>query len=294
MKKLLAVFVLLMLLPVSALSDAEPDRIFYDAFGITLSGDEFPEYRKIGYFEPYGLLLSAFSDRLEISVSIEVTDVKSEKAYLQKYEAGVKKYAEVLNTEALQPIENADGYAFTGQRIEYRHSRAPQTQAPAVSEVYVSMLENGGYLVCIFRKSDASMTQAEMETEKQRFFGAFSLDLHRVSSQYLCYLKNAREEDGKTYVTVDFCSVEYDPELFLIYTKNTNPTENEYILRKDAVLLMPEMGASLYAVIETQPDAEALSENIRKYYEQTGTYGIFQILMDENGEILRMAHYNAF
>lgn len=296
MKKRIAwlIMALALLLRAAGLSEAEPDGRLYDAFGVRLAGGALSGYTKIQYIEPSGLLMSASSERTDITVSIEESEGASEQEYLALYRRGIEKYADVLSEEALQGVQSADGKAFCGMSVHYRHRRANEGDPGTVADVYAHGMEDGSFLVCVFRTGDPDYAGNEMKNGENAFFSEFSLSSYKVSSQYLAYLKAVREEEGRIIVTLDFCTVEYDASLFLIYSLNQNPEDAEYALRRDAIVLMPVPDAELYALTEIKPDAQLLDGAIREYRAERNACGVFQILMDENNEIIRMSHYNAF
>ena len=295
MKKILVILVLFMLTVGAALSEANPDGTVYSVYKADYDKDALIGFERMMYLEPSGLLLSAYSDDMEITVTIEeAASAKDAAGFMAHYLSGVKGYAKVIKADDIQswnaPVEGEGGR----MRFTYMYKNASETDEVYVTDVYAAPVNGGMFLVIVFNSwvGEAGTLLNEME---EAFFSAFTLEKVNVSTQFMAQVKNAYlNEEEKTMVVLDFCQVEYDASIFTIYAVNDEPEEKEYVLRKDALIWSPKANTALYAMKETDSTHEAILESAQAYYQKHNFDIIYQVLFDENNEIIWMMHYNAF
>lgn len=292
-KMMLLMFVLLMAFG-SALSEANPDGTVYTVYRTVYDPDALGGFERMMYLEPSGLLLSAYSDEMEITVTIEESSEPTDAAgFMDDYVSGVSRYGRVISRE------DAAAWTMPGQnegiktRFAYMYNKAGETDDVYVTDVYCAPLRNNMFLVIVFNSWSGNAGELLDQTENV-FFESFSLEREEVSTQFLAMVKDAYTEDGADYVVVDFCQVEYDADIFTVYVANDTPVEHVFKLSEDALLWMPRLTTGLYSINETEATAENIRACAEAYYEINRFDIICQILFDENNEILWMMHYNAF
>jgi len=293
LKKILALVMAFCLVSLCALSEETPDGVMFDAYRVKYESSVIDGYGKIQYRESEGLLFSAYGDDTDIAVSVEVNEeAKDAKEFLSAYRNNVSKYAKVLLETDLGAWKNPTGNEGSGMRITHMHERAKSEEDAFVTDVFAAQVSEGKFLLCTFSCS-AGNAENLLKTENEFFF-AFDLEACRVSKTFMAYLTGVRKENEKIYLSVDYCSVEYDASIFTIYSVNPDKTTHEYVLNKNALLWTPVIDEALYSQKETAPDAEEIAGIIENYRNQKKADAIYRILFNEENEIIWMMHYNAF
>ncbi len=285
MKKFLCVLLGVIML-FSAHSEQAPDGSVEKVYFPYFEKDALEDFQYVLYPEKSGLLLSAYSDNAEITVTVEEDEAADAEAFLNRYIEGMARYATLLNTPEVLPWET-DGMK---SRISYRHSKAADEEEAYATDAFVLRISENTYLLIVFNSWSGDLSETE-----EKFLESFRLEEREVSRVYMAFLKNANaDEDGNQYVSVDFCEVVYDASIFAVYAQNDTEETNVYKLSGDALIWGYDANASLYTQCLIAPDAQDLIEISAHYYENMGFDIIFQIMFDENNEIVWMMHYNAF
>lgn len=285
MKKVLYILMIVTML-FSAHSEQAPDGSVEKVYFPCFDKEALEGFGYVLYPEKIGLLLSAYSDNAEISVTIEEAEAADAEAFLNRYIEGMTRYAAVLNEPEILPWET-DGRKT---RISYRHNKASDELDAYTADAFASRISESMYLLIVINSWEGDISRT-----KEKFIESFRLDEREVSKVHTAFLKNARaDEDGNQYVSVDFCQVAYDASIFTVYAKNDTEESAEYRLSEDALIWGYDANASLYTQCLIEPEAQKIIEISADYYETMGFDMIFQILFDANHEIVWMMHYNAF
>lgn len=293
MKKTIAlVLAMILFAGMFAVSEEKPDGSVGTVYKAVYDKEALSGFERTVYYEPSGLLLSAYSDDMEITVSIE--NAESQEAFSSHYLESVSKYAKVISVkdtgEWTTPLE----IAGDKMRLTYMYLNASETDDVYVSDVFYAYLDDGLCLSVVFTTwvGEAGKTLDENESA---FFSSFSLHKTDVSAPCIAQVKSAKtDSNGDVYLTLDFCTVEYDESIFSIYAVNETEEEILYKIKKDALVFAPKPDTYLYSMNEIQPSEEIFSQVLQKYLEKYAFDIIFRVLFDANNEIVWMMHYNAF
>lgn len=270
--------------------DGKTEKVYFPFF----EKEALEGFGYVLYPEKSGLLLSAYSENAEIAVTVEQDESAGAQEFLKSYIEGMKRYAFLTETPEILAWATNDGQSGAKTRISYRHNKAAEDEDAYTTDAFSVKLDENLFLLVVFNSWTEEAKQALTETE-ERFFKSFLLEKREVSKVHLAFVKNAREdEEGNQYVSLDFCQVVYDPEIFSVYAQNHEAQTVEYRLSKDALIWSYDINASIYMQSLTKSDAESLIEIAAHYYENKGFDIIYQIMFDSDNEIIWMMHYNAF
>lgn len=294
MKKI-AVFLLIVMFSLSCCSEEAPDGSVHRAYRPIFEEEALRGFQYVLYPEKSGLLLSAYSDSIEITVTAEENEeAENADAFLESYIEGIKRYALLMNTPEIIPWTNGIGAEGAMSDITYKSLKATEDDGEYASDAFCVKLSEHMYLLIVFNTWD-EQGKTDIDNVEERFFESFRMEETEVSDVFTAFLKNAGM-DGRGNVTVklDFCSVVYDASIFAVYAQNETEKTDEYVLSDNTLIWAPDPDASLYTQRLLAPEPDLLIETAAVYYEAMGFDIIFQVLFDANGEIVWMMHYNAF
>lgn len=295
MRKGFIVFLIMFLGVFSACSEEAPDgsveMVYYPFF----EEKALESFQYVLYPEKSGLLLSAYSEDMEIAVTVEQdADAADEEAFLTSYVNGISRYAVQTNTPRIYAWNESEAMTGAKTQIHYRSNKATAEDEGYLTDAFAVKLEGEMYLLIVFN-SWTENGQSAMADAEESFFETFSLEQRAVSKVCLAQVKNAREnDDGDQYAVLDFCSVMYDETFSMVYAQNKTEENTEYKISPDALIWSPDINASLYTMSLVKPEAENLVETAAYYYETMGFDIIYQVMFNADNEIVWMMHYNAF
>jgi hypothetical protein len=281
--------VLILLFCLSALGEAGFDGSVYAAYAPVYDESALSGMEVITFIEPSGLLLSAFADTCEISVSLDEAE-DTPARLLESRVRGVNRYGSIINQTAVTACGFA-GYS-EGACVSYSYRSLRDTGSGDVFTVdmYAARVSAEYMLV-------ASQTSWGKEAERERFSNSFipSLSLRQrlISTACLAFLNACEQRDDGIYLTIDYCQIEYEKEFGLPYAVNDDPRQYTVKLSPDADVWLPNMRSALYTLERSEPDAAQISVAIEQYYNINQVEAIFTVLFGSNGEVVRLQHYNA-
>ena len=277
-------------------SEAKPDGTVYDAYQAVMDEGVMEGWRSVSYIEPSGLLLTAYTEMAEITVDlVERREDTSYRGILEEQLNGVTRYGRVTASFGPDDWSDSPWGGGTGAHIRYRYLflKGSNSDDEYTTDVYIAQL-NDRYDCKVTLNSWGADVEGTVRDFEDRMLPTLKLVKRRISTQFMAYLKDAYERDGQTYVVLDFCSVEYDPSIFTIYTANDVPEDCEYAVSADALVWMPNPDRSVYEAEQVSPDAQTMKALIDRYYQKNDIEGIYNVLFDEKNEILWMQHYNVY
>lgn len=277
-------------------AEAKPDGTVYDAYQAVMDESAMEGWRVVSYIEPSGLLLSAYTETAEITVDLlERREGGSYRAILEEQLNGVTRYGRVTASFGPDEWTGSPWGDGTGAHIRYRYMflKGANTDDEYMTDVYIAPL-NDRYDCKVTLNSWGADAEGTVRDFEARTLPGLKLVKRKISTQFMAYLKDAYERDGRTYVVLDFCSVEYDPSIYTIYTANDVPEDCEYAVSTDALVWMPDPDRSVYEAEQVSTDAQTMKSLIDRYYQRNDVEGIYNVLFDENNEIIWMLHYNAY
>ena len=277
-----------------AAKESIPDGFTYSAYRVIYNEESLEKWETVQYFEPYGYLFGAFTDGKEISVSVnERKDNETLKAHLESIQKSAERYARMISesvVSAWQFYENIHGLKID---YRYRYIKGHDTDNEYHTSIYAYMLDEKYVLTISFNQWGEDRDESVIEFENG-FLSGFRLESVNVTPRYLAYLKGAAKQDGDVLLTVDFCVVEYDPEIFTIYTVNDSASDHTYRVSADCMIWGSDITQNPYALKRLACDAEQLDKEAKAYFEANNMYGIYNVVLNEYDEIVWMMHYNAF
>lgn len=277
-------------------AEAKPDGTVYEAYQAIMDEDVMEGWRSVSYIEPSGLLLSAYRETAEITVDlIERSESASYRGILEEQLNGVTRYGRVTVSYGPDDWSDSPWGSGAGAHLRYRYLylKGASTDDEYTTDVYIAQL-NDRYDCKVTLNSWEADTESVVRDFEDCILPGLKLVKRRISTQFMAYLKDAYERDGRVYVVLDFCSVEYDPSIFTIYTANDEPEDCEYAVNAEALVWMPDPDRSVYEAEQVLPDAQTMKSGIDRYYQKNDVEGIYNVLFDENNEIIWMLHYNAY
>ena len=237
-----------------------------------------------------GMLFTAYTDTAEICVSVdEIGLAKSALEFLDAQLSNISRYGRVISREGPFDWESEAYLNGAGIRYHYQYINGGAADDEYVSRVFAAPYSYGYYAIFSVNcwGTDAEETADWFEGE---FLPSARVESLHASAFFTAFLKDVRVLDsGCVEVSLDFCNVAFDPEIFTIYAGNPEPTEYRYALSEDAEVYLPNAGSALYSVCRWDGSAEALQKAVSADSEP----GIYRVLFGENNEILWMMHYNA-
>ncbi len=278
---------LLLLCPVFA--EGGFDGQVYSAYSLNCDESALHGLDVISYIGPSGLLLSAYGDQLDISVSLEEAhDAPAQ--ILAGRAASTARYGSIVSKSEVSAF-SLPGFS-NGAYISYS---------------YRSLRDSGSgelYTVdaYVFRVNDelalsVSQTSWGDDSARQRFNASFvpslSLRPRLISTEYMVFLVACDKLGDGLYVTIDPCRMEYDSNFGLPYAVNDDPTLYTVKLSDQAEIWLPDMSGALYSMVKSAPQEAAIRNAIEEFYARNQVEPIFTLLFDANGEVIRLQHYNA-
>ncbi|MBQ3231528.1 MAG: hypothetical protein IJA93_01050 [Clostridia bacterium] len=288
------ILILVMCVFACAYSEEAPNGATQTVYFPSFDRNALQDLQYVIYPEKSGLLLSAYSDDSEITITVEQDeDAVNEEAFLAGYLAGITRYAAFVNEPVIENWESPDGKTGKMTQITYRHIKASEDGETFYTDAFCLKAEDM-YLLTVFN-SWAENAEDTLKRMEDAFFESFRLEKREVSNVYLAQVKNARaDENGDQYVYLDFCTVVYDESIFTVYAQNKVEEKIEYRFASDALIWMPDTINSLYTMRLTPPGADEMIETSAAYYEKMGFDIIYQVMFNAENEIIWMMHYNAF
>ncbi len=277
-------------------TEAKPDGTVYEAYQAVMDESTMEGWRLVSYIEPSGLLLSAYMETAEITVDlVERRESGSYSSILEEQLSSVTRYGRVTASYGPDDWTDSPWGGGTGAHIRYRYLflKGSNTDDEYTTDVYIARL-NDRYDCKVTLNSWGADAEGIVRDFEDRILPGLKLVRRKISTQFMAYLKDAYERNGKICVVLDFCSVEYDPSIFTIYTANDVPEDCEYVVSAEALLWMPEPDRSVYEAEQVSPDAQTMKSLIDRYYQKNDVEGIYNVLFDENDEIIWMLHYNVY
>ena len=288
MKKL-ALLLVLICLTAAAHADQSFDGSVYDAYCPQYDESLLWGWETISYIEPTGLLLSATSLSAELTVSIEESDVNPD-VFLRNRFAGVSRYGQNIEGGS---VENCVLSRFErAARVNYSYRSLRNSFDNEIYSVreYAAKIGAGYMLNVSLRFWGASKAGSELLDE---FMAGFSLKHMKISTSYTAFLTYCESRSDGIYLTLDYCDMEYEPTFGMPYAVNADETAYTCKLSSEAQLWLPELGNVLYSLKHTGPDDTEISIAIENYYNINQVHAVYLVLFNEDGEIIRMQHYNA-
>ena len=254
----------------------------YDAYRVLCSESAVEGMITSDYLEPYGLLFSAFDGEREITVTLEPSD-SSPKDELAQTLAGVCRYGIILEESEIADTAFADlddcacvSYSYKSSRDEeegdvYRVS----TRAGRLNDEYVLLA------TC------TSWADGGTDGFEKEFIPSLAIEPCRVSGVYTALVKSCTPEG----ITIDYCSIGFEGLLGSTYAVNADPAEFVYAPAADFTAWYTDESSLLMSIRRTT-DAEELGEFVSEFQKAKNMAPVFNVVFDENGDIIRMQHYN--
>lgn len=289
MFKRLCALILALLLLCPVFAEGGFDGQVYSAYSLIYDEGALSGLDVISYIEPSGLLLSAYGEQLDISVTLEeANDAPAQ--MLAARAASAARYGNVI---------------FKSEVSAFSLPSFPN--GAYISYSYRSLRDSGSgevYTVdaYIFRVNDelalsVSQTSWGDDGARQRFNASFvpalGLQPRRISTEYVVFLVACDRLSDGLYVTIDPCRMEYDSNFGLPYAVNDDPTLYTVKLSAQAEIWLPEMSGALYSMVKSAPQEAAIRGAIEEFYARNQVEPIFTLLFDAGGEVIRLQHYNA-
>lgn len=294
MRRILLIAVCALLTCAAMAQEAVPDGTSYSVFSVAYDESLLKSWQTVSYFEASGLLFSAYVDDAEITVSLDESGgARSAEAFLGAHKNNVSRYGRVLSAQDPEAWADPWGAGGACMRYSYMYLSGADTDDVYHTLIYASPV-SANYFAVITLNCWGDGASARERAFIDSFLPSLRLDTRRVSTLFMAYMKGVSERDGAICLTLDFCTVEYDSSIFTVYTENDTPADYTYALSENALIWLPDMRSALYTARKTAPTVEELTRLIDEYYAQNNMNGIYQVLFDENNEIVWMMHYNAF
>ncbi|MCR4620523.1 MAG: hypothetical protein K5663_00340 [Clostridiales bacterium] len=288
MKKLALVIALVMCLTALGTEEAFNGSV-YSAYKAVFTPGALDGWEVISYIEPSGLLLNAYKDSAELTVSLEESDETPQEA-LARHLNGVNRYGSMLQKSQVSPI--TAGHFSDSAYVNYSYrSKRDKGDGDIYYVDMVCALFTGGRMLMLTETRWGS--DAGESGLLNRFLPALSLQTREISTEYRAFIKSAEEKGGAIYVSIDYCDMEYGGEFGVVFANNDDPTEYSCRLSADCEIWMGQQVGGLYALKQIEPDAAAISTAIESYYNQNLVEPIYTVLFNRAGEIVRLMHYNA-
>ena len=280
---------LILLLCVSARAEGGFDGSVYSAYAPVYDESALAGMEVITYIEPSGLLLSAFGDSCEISVSLDEGEDTPDRL-LESHVRGVNRYGNVLSRSAVTACSFA-GFA-DGAYVSYSYRSLRDTGSGDVFQVDMYAARISAEYV-LFASQTCWGSAAERERFSARFVPSLALRQRLISTEHLAFLNACEQRADGIYLTIDYCQMEFETDFGLPYAVNDDPRQYTVKLSPDAEVWLPNMRSVLYSLYRCEPDAAEISIAIEQYYNVNQVDAIFTVLFGPNGEVIRLQHYNA-
>ena len=282
-----ALWIAWLLAALGCLAEAVPTGECADILTVEFDESGFPGWKTMLCPDTAGMILSLYTDAAEITVSVDEIGASAGAAdFLRSHLSNVSRYGRVIASEG--PFDwGTDG---AGIRYSYQFINGGSADDVYVSRVYAAPYDYGYYAIYSVNAwgADAEETARRFE---DGFLSSARVKTLRASAFFTAYLKGARQTDsGRAEVTLDFCEVAFDPEIFTIYAANPDAAEYRYALSENAVVYLPDGENALYSVSRSDGSAEEILKAVGAADDPC----IYRVLFDENNEILWLMHYNAF
>ena len=288
MKKTVILLALALVLPLCAMGEMSFDGSLYEAYRPVYDKANLTGWEIMDYIEPTGLLLSATRGEAEISCVVQESSF-SPVAALTEHVAGVTRYGKDI--EGGKVSEFTIGGYEQAARVAYSYRSLRDTGSGDVYRVEMAALRiRDGYVLYV---SLTNWGEALPEGFFDSFVRDFRLESVRISTTYTALLTGCERKDGNIYLSIDYCDVGYEPQLGITYAGNRTGKTDIYRLSEKAEVWLPQTGGSLYSLRSVGADEVEISIAIETYYNMYESYGIYLVLFDENGDIVRLQHYNA-
>jgi len=283
-----------LLLMNACISESAPDGSVYSAYSVKYDQDALSGWQTMRYYEPSGLLLSAFTDTAEITVSVnERGSSQSAEGYIKNYLSNVSRYGKVIDSGESTAWNDPIGSGGTMREYTYMYTSGGDTDEVYFARICVAPLSSNYYFVVVLNAWGGDRDAID-EMFMNRFLPACGIETVQVSTVYTAYFKRAAMENGRLSAELDFCTVEFDANIFAVYIDNEDPTGRMYAFRDDAVVIGPDVQSVLYSMKTLPVEEESLQRMISDYQAAAGMDAIFQVLFNQQNEIIWMMHYNAY
>ena len=261
----------------------------YEAYKPVYSTSFLEGWEVISYIEPSGLLLSATRGDAEITVALQ-EESTNPNVYLTNYVAGVTRYGKDLSGSNV--ISLSLGGFEQAARVEYTYRSLRDEGSGDLyhAQMAAAKLKTGTLLTLSMISWGDSAQTGDFIGE---FVSSFRLEPVSISTTYTALLKYCEGRSDGIYLTLDYCEMEFDPLLDMSYAVNRDEREYTYKLRSDAEVWLPDFGGALYSLKRSGADETEISIAIESYYNLNEIHAVYMVLFDENGDILRLQHYNA-
>ena len=289
--KALSVFVILILLLPCAFAEAMPDGSCFSAFAADC--DCLEGWERIDYFVQTGLILCAYREDAEITVSVEESTSETAAEFLNEHVSSMSRIARIISKNGPDPCELTLGSDAANLRYTFMYLRGTDTDDVYTTDIYALPLTDGAYLVVSLSVTGQD-TKELLSFFEDEFAQCLKIGVRTISNQFMAYLRSAELIDGEIYLTLDFCTLEYDASIYTIYTKNTTEAEYTYRLSEDARLFLPIFGEGIYRMRQSDADIDGLNAAISGYYANNDEDGIYNVLFNEDNQIIWLMHYNAY
>ena len=290
MIKKLTALILALILCACACAEEIFDGTVYSAYAPSFDESALAGWEIMSYIEPSGLLLSATSERAEISVSLEEAESAPE-TLVNSYVNNVQRYGTLLSREDTRAYEHPIFEAGARAGYSYRLNRDGGSGTVYYCDVYV--LRVSRYFALY-----VTQTSWNGESARASFNDVFvpSLKLTRadISTTFTAFLKNCEQRADGIYLSIDYCQMEFETDFGMVYAVNDDPTLHTYRLSPDAEIWLPKLGGALYSLQRGSYDAQQLTRSMEEYYSINLVDAIYMVLFDASGDIIRLQHYNAF
>ena len=289
MKKLALVLVFALALTLSASGEERYDGTVYEAYRPIFNEAYLADWELVSYIEPAGLMLSAAKENAEITATVQES-AAAPTNYLTSHVAGVTRYGKDIQGGSVIPLV-LGGYEQAA-RVSYSYrSQRDSGEGDIYNVEMVAAKLKTGYVLTLSLVSWGGGAQAD--TFLAEFVYGFRLESVKISTTYYALLTHCERQDGAIRLTMDYCDVEYEPSLGVTYAINNDETAFTYTVRDDAWVWLPETEGALYSLKRVGADDIEISIAIESFYNTNEVYPLYQVLFDENGDVIRLQHYNA-
>ena len=268
------------------------DGSVYGAYFASYDESTLPGWDVMSYIEPSGLLLSAYAGAAELTVDLVETEGTGAENYLLSALDGVTRYGRLVDKGTITQWTSPMGYKGAKVSYSYQSLRGESSDDEYLVSAFAAPVTDQYMLVVTVRAWGGSAESVRVNIENG-FLASLSLTQKNVSTTYTAFLTDCEERDGGIYVTLDYCEPAYDTAFGFAYTLNDDPAVSVARVAEDAELWLPRMGSILYTMERVVPDAGAIKACIDEFYALNGVHAVYQVLFNENGDIIRMQHYNA-
>ncbi len=293
MKKILSLVLVLALMMSLSLADEKGfDGSVYEAYIVSYDARVLASWDVMTYVEPSGLLLSAYLDAAEITVSVEETEGGSADDFLKAALDGVSRYGRLVDRSDIAPAQTEMGYSGAAVTYSYQSIRGASSDDHYLVYAFAAPLTEQ-YMLSVTVRAWGMDAEGVFSSARKNFMGSLYLQKKKVSTTYTAFLTDCEARDGGIYVTLDYCEPAYDTAFGFVYTANDDPATFSCRLSANAELWLPRRGTVLYTMEKVSPDASAIKACIDDFFAVNNVHAVYQVLFDENGDIIRMQHYNA-